>query len=62
MLKNIERVKESLRLGGVNLEAKGSVNLDQVYDFSLAKRAFEELRTEAWNPKKYHYIAKNKTK
>lgn len=62
MLRNIERVKESLRLGGANLEAKGAVRLDQVYDFSLAKRAFEELRTEGWNPKKYHYVPKTWTK
>lgn len=54
MESNVERVKRQLQLTGVPLKAS-DVTLDQVYDFSFAKRAYAEIMNEGWNPQKFRY-------
>jgi hypothetical protein len=31
-----------------------------IYDFSLVRRAHEEIKAEGWDAKKYQYVPKNK--
>ena len=57
MATNLERVKEQMRLSGAP-KAK-EVTVDQVYDFSFVKRAYEELIAQKWDPMKYRYVKKN---
>ena len=58
MATNLERVKEQMRLSGALPKAK-EVTVDQVYDFSFVKRAYEELIAQKWDPMKYRYVKKN---
>jgi ABC-type nitrate/sulfonate/bicarbonate transport system substrate-binding protein len=58
MVTNIERVKEQMRLAGALPKIKGELTLNQVYDFSFAKRAYEGLVAQGWDPLKYRYIKK----
>ena len=55
MTVNIERVREQMRMVGAAQKLKGSISLDQVYDFSFAKRAYEELKAKKFDPKRYEY-------
>jgi ABC-type nitrate/sulfonate/bicarbonate transport system substrate-binding protein len=55
MVTNIERVREQMRMAGAPSKIKGPVPLDQVYDFSFVKRAYEEIRTSKWDPMRYEY-------
>jgi hypothetical protein len=32
------------------------VTLDQVYDFSFAKKAYEEIRASKFDPMRYDYV------
>lgn len=50
----IEHVQKQLQLGSAALGGK-TKTADQVADFSFAKRAYEELKAEAWDAKKYRY-------
>ena len=34
---------------------KGPVSLDQVYDFSFVKKAYQEIRASKWDPMRYEY-------
>ena len=43
---------------GATSRAKGPVTLDQVYDFSFVKRAYEELRASKWDPMRYEFSKK----
>ena len=52
---NIERVREQMRAVGAASRIKGPVSLDQVYDFSFVKKAYEEIRASKWDPMRYEY-------
>lgn len=52
---NIERVREQMRNVGASSRVKGPIALDQVYDFSFVKRAYEEIRASKWDPMRYEY-------
>ena len=55
MTTNIERVREQMRAVGATSRVKGPVTLDQVYDFSFVKKAYEEIRASKWDPMRYEY-------
>jgi ABC-type nitrate/sulfonate/bicarbonate transport system substrate-binding protein len=55
---NIERVREQMRTVGAQTKLKGTISLDQVYDFSFAKKAYDEIRTSKWDPMRYEYSKK----
>jgi ABC-type nitrate/sulfonate/bicarbonate transport system substrate-binding protein len=56
MTANVERVREQMRMVGAQTRLKGSIALDQIYDFSFAKRAYEELRASKWDASRYEYV------
>lgn len=58
MLTNIERVKEQMKMSGAPSKGK-DVTLDQIYDFSFVKRAYDELTAQRWDPMKYRYVKKS---
>jgi len=58
MAANIERVREQMRAMGAPTRVKGAVSLDQVYDFSFVKKAYEEIRASNWDPMRYEYTRK----
>ena len=45
-----------MALAGRPLKIEGRA--DDVYDFSFAKRAHDEIKAEGWDAKKYHYVPK----
>ena len=53
---NIDRVREQMRAVGAASRIKGPVTLDQVYDFSFAKKAYEEIRASKFDPMRYDYV------
>jgi ABC-type nitrate/sulfonate/bicarbonate transport system substrate-binding protein len=55
MTVNIERVREQMRAVGATSRIKGPVTLDQVYDFSFVKKAYEDIRVSKWDPMRYEY-------
>ena len=58
MQTNIDRVKEQMKMSGAPAKTK-EVTLDQVYDFSFVKRAYDELTAQKWDAMKYRYVKKN---
>lgn len=58
MTTNIERVREQMRAVGAISRIKGPVTLDQVYDFSFVKKAYDEIRASKWDPMRYEYTKK----
>jgi ABC-type nitrate/sulfonate/bicarbonate transport system substrate-binding protein len=56
MAVNIERVREQMRMAGAAQRSKSSVSLDQVYDFSFAKKANEEITAKKFDPMRYEYV------
>jgi len=58
MMTNIERVREQLRAVGATSRVKGPVTLDQVYDFTFVKKAYEEIRASKWDPMRFEYVKK----
>ena len=56
MTANIERVREQMRIANAPTKVKGPVPLDQVYDFSFVKRAYEEIRASKWDASRYEYV------
>ena len=58
MTVNIDRVREQMRAMGAPIRLKGAVTLDQVYDFSFVKKAYEEIRASKWDPLRYEYTKK----
>jgi ABC-type nitrate/sulfonate/bicarbonate transport system substrate-binding protein len=56
MLESIVTWKEQMALAGRPLKIEGRP--EDVYDFSFAKRAHEEIRAEGWDAKKYKYTPK----
>jgi ABC-type nitrate/sulfonate/bicarbonate transport system substrate-binding protein len=55
MAVNLERVRDQMRMVGGVQKLKGPISLDQVYDFSFAKKAYEELKAKKWDPMRYEY-------
>lgn len=55
MAVNIERVREQMRMVGGVQKLKGPIALDEVYDFSFVKKAYEELKAKKWDPVRYEY-------
>ncbi|HEV8723994.1 MAG TPA: ABC transporter substrate-binding protein [Candidatus Binatia bacterium] len=55
MVTNIERVREQMRAVGATSRVKGPVTLDQVYDFTFVKKAYDEIRASKWDPMRYEY-------
>jgi hypothetical protein len=43
---------------GEKFRLKGEGRPEDVYDFSFAKRAHEEIKAEGWDAKKYHHVGK----
>lgn len=58
MVTNIDRVREQMRMAGA-LPKGQDVTVEQVYDFSFAKRAYDELTAHKWDPMKYRYVKKS---
>ena len=58
MTTNIERVREQMRAVGATSRIKGPVTLEQVYDFSFVKKAFDEISASKWDPTRYEYAKK----
>jgi hypothetical protein len=58
MTANIERVQGQMKAVNATSRIKGPISLDQVYDFSFVKRAYEELRANKWDPMRYEYVKK----
>jgi ABC-type nitrate/sulfonate/bicarbonate transport system substrate-binding protein len=58
MLETINQWTEQLKLGGAPLKSDGRFRPEDVYDFSVAKRAYDDVRREGFDPKKYHYVKK----
>ena len=58
MKTNIDRVREQMRGVGATSRVRGPVTLDQVYDFSFVKKAYEDLRASKWDPMRYEYTKK----
>ena len=58
MTTNIERVREQMRAVGATSRIKGPVTLDQVYDFTFVKKAYDEIRASKWDPMRYEYSKK----
>lgn len=55
MMVNIEHVRDQMRAVGAFTRVKGAVTLDQVYDFSFVKKAYDEIRASKWDPMRYEY-------
>lgn len=55
MTVNVERVRDQMRMVGAAQKLKGPIALDQVYDFSFVKKAYEELKAKKWDPMRYEY-------
>jgi ABC-type nitrate/sulfonate/bicarbonate transport system substrate-binding protein len=55
MTVNIERVREQMRAVGATSRIKGPVTLDQVYDFSFVKKAYDDIRASKFDPMRYEY-------
>jgi ABC-type nitrate/sulfonate/bicarbonate transport system substrate-binding protein len=55
---NIDRVRDQMRAVGAASRIKGAVTLDQVYDFSFAKKAYDEIRASKFDPMRYEYVKK----
>jgi ABC-type nitrate/sulfonate/bicarbonate transport system substrate-binding protein len=52
---NIDRVREQMKMVGASRRIKEKLALDQVYDFSFVKKAYEEIRASKWDPMRYEY-------
>ena len=52
---NIDRVTQQMKMVGATGRIKEKLTLDQVYDFSFVKKAYEELRAGKWDPLRYEY-------
>ena len=47
-----------MRMAGALPKGK-DVTVEQVYDFSFAKQAYDELTAHKWDPMKYRYVKKS---
>ena len=53
---NIDRVRDQMKMVGASRRIKEKLALDQVYDFSFVKKAYEEIRESKWDPMRYEYV------
>lgn len=53
---NIERVRQQLKMVGGANRIKENLTVDQVYDLSFVKKAYEEIRAQKWDPLRYAYM------
>ena len=53
---NIDRVRDQMKMVGASSRIKDKLTLDQVYDFSFVKKAYEEIRESKWDPMRYEYV------
>jgi ABC-type nitrate/sulfonate/bicarbonate transport system substrate-binding protein len=53
---NIDRVRDQMKMVGASSRIKDKLTLDQVYDFSFVKKAYEEIRASKWDPLRYEYV------
>ena len=54
-MQTIDRVREQLKLAGTPLKTERALTVDDLVDFSFAKRAYDEIKSEGWDRKKYQY-------
>ena len=52
---NIERVREQMKVVGAASRVKEKLGLDQVYDLSFVKKAYEEIQASKWDALRYEY-------
>ena len=60
LMTNIERVRDQMKMVGASSRIKENLALDQVYDFSFVKKAYEEIRASKWDAMRYDYTPKAK--
>jgi ABC-type nitrate/sulfonate/bicarbonate transport system substrate-binding protein len=53
---NIDRVANQMKIVGASNRSKEKLGIDQVYDFSFVKKAYEEIRAAKWDPMRYEYV------
>jgi len=41
---------------GASGRIKEKLAVEQVYDFSFVKKAYEEIRASKWDPMRYEYV------
>lgn len=58
ILETINQWTEQLKLGGAPLKTDGKFRSEDVYDFSMAKRAYNDLKSEGFDTKRYRYVRK----
>ena len=54
-MQTIDRVREQLKLAGTPLKTERALTVDDLVDFSFAKRAYDEIKSEGWDRKQYQY-------
>ncbi|HET9550175.1 MAG TPA: hypothetical protein VFQ03_08375, partial [Candidatus Binatia bacterium] len=55
LMTNIERVRDQMKMVGAGARVREKIALDQVYDFSFVKRAYDEIQASKWDPLRYEY-------
>lgn len=58
LMTNIERVRDQMKMVGAGARFKEKLALDQVYDFSFVKKAYEEIQASKWDAMRYDYVKK----
>jgi ABC-type nitrate/sulfonate/bicarbonate transport system substrate-binding protein len=58
LLSNIDRVRQQMKMVGAAGRIKENLTVDQVYDLSFVKKAYEDLRAKNWDPLRYVYVKK----
>jgi len=55
---NIARVRQQMKMLGAAGGLKENLTVDQAYDLSFVKKAYEEIRAKKWDPTRYAYVKK----
>ena len=55
LMTNIERVRDQMKMVGAAARLREKIALDQVYDFSFVKKAYDEIQASKWDPLRYEY-------
>jgi ABC-type nitrate/sulfonate/bicarbonate transport system substrate-binding protein len=55
LMTNIERVRDQMKMVGAAARLREKITLDQVYDFSFVKKAYDEIQASKWDPLRYEY-------
>ena len=55
LMTNIERVRDQMKMVGAGARVREKIALDQVYDFTFVKKAYEEIQASKWDPMRYEY-------